>query len=104
MDELTSANTAPNLIPFPINHSVDSPISGEYSFNKSSSSWREERTDPACVNIISRVGCADAKIPTAVLAKNRNSNSPWCFPIAMVSVLLYQKEADSSLVATDWIL
>src|SRR5258708_25531519 len=90
MGELTSANTAPYVIPLSIIHSVDPLISGEYSFNKFSSSWSDERRDSAYANIISWLGWGVAKIRTAVLAENRNSKYPACFPMATASVLLYQ--------------
>ena len=87
----TSANTAPYLIVLSITLSVDPLISGEYSFNKSSSLWSDERSDPAYSNVISWLGRVVAKLQTAVFAKNRNSRFPWYFSIVTVSVLLYQK-------------
>jgi uncharacterized membrane protein len=74
--------------------SVDPLISGEYSFNKYSSLWSDERRDPAYANIISWLGWAVAKIRTSVFSRNRNSKFPLYFPMTTASVLLYQKSAD----------
>ena len=51
--ELTSENAAPTLKTFSKALSVDSFISGVYSFNISSSLWSEERSESAYVNAIS---------------------------------------------------
>ena len=54
--KLTSANTAPYLIPFSTALSVGPLISGEYPFNNSSSFWSDERRDSAYANINSLGG------------------------------------------------
>ena len=54
--ELTSANTVPNLRPFSTALSIDPFISGVYSFNNSSSSWSDERSDSACASIVGNQG------------------------------------------------
>ena len=104
MGEPTAANTAPYLMHLSMTLSVDPLISGEYSSNKPSSLRSDERRDSAYANISGWLGWAIAKIRTVVLAENRNSKSPWYFPIVTASVLLYQKCADPLAVATDWIL
>ena len=66
----TSANTAPYLIAVSTTLSVDPLIGGEYSSNKFSSSWSEERRDSTYVKIIRRLGGGVARIQTLVLAEN----------------------------------
>ena len=81
--------------------SVGPLISGEYSVNKDSRLWSDERRVPAYTNIISWLGWAVAMIRTSVFSTNRNSKFPLYFPMATASVVLYQKSADELVVATD---
>jgi hypothetical protein len=55
--ELTSANTAPSLIPFSKFLSVDLLISGVNPFINLSSSWTDERSDSVYADIVSWLRC-----------------------------------------------
>ena len=103
MGELTSANTAPYLIDLSVTLSVNPLISGEYSFNKSSSLWSDERRDSAYVKIIGWMArMVVAKIRTAEFVENRNSKWPWYFPMTTASMVLHQKLVNQ-VVMTDWV-
>ena len=69
-------------------------ISGEYSFNESSSFLSDARIDSAYANIISWVVWGVAEIRTEVVAENLSSRISSWFPILMATVLLYQKLVD----------
>ena len=57
MGELTSAKISPYLITLSKALSVDLAITGEYSFNSSSSSWRDDCRDSAYPDTIILVRC-----------------------------------------------
>jgi len=84
--EPTFENAAPNLITFCKAFSVDSVISGEYSFNNRSSLWSEERRESVYVNSISKMWWTIFRRRTVISAENCNSREQLCFPAAMSAV------------------
>ena len=87
MGQLTSAKTAPYFIALSTDFSVDELISGEYSCSNPSSSWSDERRASTYVMILSWWGWPVEKVRTVLLAENRTTREPTCFPITTGSVL-----------------
>jgi len=81
MGEQTSAKTAPYLIVMSTDFSIDPLISGEYSLSNPSSSWSDERRASTYAGIIRRRRWAVRKVRTVLLAENRTSREPLCFPM-----------------------
>ena len=93
MKELTSPNTAPDLITLSKTFSIGFFISGEYCFNNPSSSWSDERRDSAYANsTMSRLRWGVSKGRTVAFAENCNSRENLPCPTSTTSVLLYQYE------------
>ena len=99
--ELTSAKTVPYLIALSNDFSVDTLISGRYSFSNPSSSWSDERKASTYATISVWRGWAVAKVQTVSFAENRTSRVPLCFPMATASVLVNQICAGELMTVTD---
>jgi len=71
--EPTSAKITPYLSALPTDFSTGPLISGEYSFNNSSSSWSDVRRASAYTNVIilDRGGWTVAKVRTVLFVENR---------------------------------